>query len=78
MDGVFELPVLFEHAYDVQLQAIGGSRIRVHHSFDALFSLRLLRSPSSIPTLLAILPNILALFSPLSFVFPSSPRISGL
>ena len=76
MVGVFELPVLHEHAYDVQMQAIGGSRIRVYHSSGALSSLRLLRSPISIPTLLAILPNILALWSPLSFVFPSSPRLS--
>lgn len=78
MVGVFELPVLFERAYDVQMQAIDGSRIRVHHSFDALSSLRLLRSPISIPILLAILPNILALSSPFSFVFRSSPRLSRL
>jgi hypothetical protein len=45
--GVFELPVLLEH---VQMQTIGGSRIRVHYSFGALSSLRLSWSFISIPT----------------------------
>ncbi|KIJ97291.1 hypothetical protein K443DRAFT_632337 [Laccaria amethystina LaAM-08-1] len=44
------------------MQAIGGSRIRVHHSFDALSSLRLSQSQ----LFFAILPNILVLLSPLS------------
>lgn len=73
MVGVFELPVLLEHAYDVQIQAIGGSRIRAHRSFDAL-SLRSLQSPLSIPTFLGRSsqhtgPSVSALI-----VIPSSPR----
>ena len=30
--GLFKLPVLLERVYGVQMQAIGGSQIRVHHS----------------------------------------------